>query len=104
MGFRELEQQELQDLSKPIANDGSAVYRSRAAIEEISGIPVLSDFGQMREANLTNNDWTMPDLYRAPEVLLGLPWSFPVDIWSLGVMVRIFLPRSREALIVASDT
>ncbi|KAI5357810.1 Putative protein kinase [Septoria linicola] len=28
----------------------------------------------------------MSGIYRAPEVLLGLPWSHPVDIWSLGVM------------------
>lgn len=35
----------------------------------------------------------MPDLYRAPEMLLGLPWSFPVDVWSIGVMVCYFSPH-----------
>jgi dual-specificity kinase len=24
--------------------------------------------------------------YRAPEIILGIPWSFPCDIWSLGCM------------------
>ena len=28
-----------------------------------------------------------PNPYRAPEVTLGAPWSYPVDIWNLGVMV-----------------
>ena len=25
--------------------------------------------------------------YRAPEVILGLGWSFPCDIWSVGCIV-----------------
>jgi len=25
--------------------------------------------------------------YRAPEVILGLPWSFPSDVWSIGCML-----------------
>ena len=25
--------------------------------------------------------------YRAPEVILGLPWSYPSDIWSVGCIV-----------------
>ena len=28
-----------------------------------------------------------PDSYRAPEVLLGVGWSYSADIWNLGVMV-----------------
>lgn len=54
---------------------------------ELSGIPILTDFGQMRLAEPINNDWWMSDSYRAPEVLLKLPWGFPVDVWSVGVMV-----------------
>lgn len=30
-----------------------------------------------------------PPLYKAPEVLLGIPWSYSVDIWNLGVLVSI---------------
>lgn len=29
----------------------------------------------------------MPDLYRAPEILLGLPWDNRIDIWALGLTV-----------------
>ncbi len=67
--------------------DGVPLYRSRAAMVELSGIPILTDFGQMRLAEPMNNDWWMSDSYRAPEVLLKLPWAFPVDVWSVGVMV-----------------
>jgi serine/threonine protein kinase len=28
-----------------------------------------------------------PDQYRAPEVILGCPWSFSADIWNIGVLV-----------------
>lgn len=89
--FKNLEEQESQDPSTPIMNAGVPVYRSRAAIVELSGIPILTDFGQMRSAEPMNTDWWMSDPYRAPEVLLKLAWAFPVDVWSVGVMV------SREA-------
>lgn len=55
---------------------------------ELSGHPWLTNFGQMRVVEgRINQDWWMSDLYRAPEVLLQLPWGYPVDIWSIGVMV-----------------
>ncbi|OAL34541.1 hypothetical protein AYO20_06171 [Fonsecaea nubica] len=83
--FKDIEDQESQDPSTPIMNDGVPVYRSRAMVE-LSGIPILTDFGQMRLAEPMNNDWWMSDPYRAPEVLLKLPWAFPVDVWSVGIM------------------
>lgn len=35
----------------------------------------------------------MSDLYKAPEVLLGLPWEYPVDVFSIGVMVSTSTPK-----------
>ena len=84
--FKEVGEQEFQDPSTPIVSQGVLIYRSRATTLELSGIPILTDFGQMRPSEPANRDWWMSDLYRAPEVLLQLPWSFPVDIWSIGVM------------------
>lgn len=88
--LKDIEDQESRDPSVPIITiDGAApVYRSRETKLELSGLPVLADFGQMRLAEgQTNQGWWMSDLYRAPEVLLGLPWEYPVDAWSIGVMV-----------------
>ncbi|CRK42799.1 hypothetical protein BN1723_005422 [Verticillium longisporum] len=31
----------------------------------------------------------MPIMYRAPETLLHMPWSYPVDIWSVGLTLHI---------------
>jgi serine/threonine-protein kinase SRPK3 len=87
INFKDIEDQESQDPSVPIMSNGAPIYKSRSTMLELSGIPVLTDFGQMRLAEPMNKDWWMSDLYRAPEVLLKLPWGFPVDVWSVGVMV-----------------
>ncbi|RAK97316.1 protein kinase [Aspergillus ibericus CBS 121593] len=84
--LKDTEDEESQDPSTPIMSQGAPIYRSRTPMLELSGIPILTDFGQVRPAEPGNHDWWMSDLYRAPEVLLQLPWSFPVDIWSIGVM------------------
>ena len=100
VGFKDVEDQGQQDPSVPVMSDGAPVYKSRTTLLELSGIPVLTDFGQMRLEHPMNKDWWMSDFYRAPEVLLKLPWSFPVDLWSVGVMVsgqgKIF-----EAFLIA---
>lgn len=28
----------------------------------------------------------MPNVYRAPEVILGLPWGYLVDVWGFGMV------------------
>ena len=64
------------------------IYLSRAMKCRTHGHPVLSDFGEARfgRAKYTGN--IQPAPYRAPEVILGMPWDEKVDIWSLGTMVR----------------
>ncbi|KAH8429436.1 uncharacterized protein LDX57_007099 [Aspergillus melleus] len=86
--FKDIEDQELQDPSIPIISDsGVPIYPSREPFLELGGIPVLTDFGHLRDDDgRINQDWIMPDLYRAPEVLLQIPWTFQVDMWSVGVM------------------
>ncbi|KAK6826694.1 hypothetical protein RU639_004750 [Aspergillus parasiticus] len=72
--LKDVEQRETENPSTPITT-------------ELSGYPWLTDFGQMRVVEgRINQDWWMSDLHRAPEVLLQLPWGYPVDIWSIGVM------------------
>jgi len=36
-------------------------------------------------------DEVQPLVLRAPEVILGHPWSTPIDIWSVGCLVIIIL-------------
>ncbi|KAE8320134.1 kinase-like domain-containing protein [Aspergillus transmontanensis] len=86
--LKDIEGQEAQDPSIPIISDsGVPVYPSREPFLELGGIPMLTDFGQLRDDDgRINQDWIMPDLYRAPEALLQIPWTFQVDMWSVGVM------------------
>ena len=87
--FRSIEEQESQEPSQPQETERGPIYPSRTAVSVVSGIPILTDFGKMRFADPVNKGWCMPDLYRAPEVLLKLPWDYPVDLWSVGIMVSM---------------
>lgn len=33
-------------------------------------------------------EWIQPQMLRAPEVILGAPWDWRVDIWNMGALVR----------------
>ncbi|GIJ81647.1 hypothetical protein Asppvi_000146 [Aspergillus pseudoviridinutans] len=50
------------------------------------GRPVLCDFGQARVGSSTYCGDIQPYIYRAPEVVLRMPWDEKVDIWNLGVL------------------
>ncbi|KAF2150845.1 protein kinase [Myriangium duriaei CBS 260.36] len=52
-----------------------------------AGLPAISDLSEARFGDFENIDDIMPDVYRAPEVILGLNWSYPVDIWALGMVI-----------------
>lgn len=55
------------------------------------GTPVLCDFGAARDGNAENTDDIQPEIYRAPEVVLAMPWSYSVDIWNVGVLVSFLI-------------
>ena len=48
---------------------------------------VLCDFGDAQFGGGKYCGDVMPDLYRAPEIVLGIPWDEKIDIWSVGLMV-----------------
>lgn len=104
--LKDVEDQESRSPSLPITSTvhgamSTIVYQSKPTMLELSGHPILADFGQMRLIEgCVNQDWWMSDLYRAPEVLLQLPWGFPVDIWAIGVMVS----RAHRCGLHASKT
>lgn len=64
------------------------IYVSRP-ISLTKSAPSLCDLSEARLGDLQNTDLVMPDVYRAPEVVLGLPWSYPVDIWGFAMTVRV---------------
>lgn len=51
------------------------------------GEPVLCDFGNAVYGTNIKDDDAYPDVYRCPEVMLQLPWSYSADIWNVGAMV-----------------
>ena len=54
------------------------------------GTPVLCDLGEARLGIDQQQGDIMPDVYRAPEVILGMTWDYKVDIWNVGILVRRF--------------
>jgi serine/threonine-protein kinase SRPK3 len=62
------------------------VYESRP-LRPSFGDPVLCDFSEARLGNEGHDDDVMPDIYRAPEIILGMKWDAKIDIWNVGVMV-----------------
>lgn len=52
-----------------------------------SGRPVLCDFGEARYGQTSYSDDIQPYVYRAPEILLDVPWAYEVDVWNVGVFV-----------------
>ncbi|PGH07918.1 CMGC/SRPK protein kinase [Helicocarpus griseus UAMH5409] len=51
-----------------------------------NGIPLLSDFGEARFGDEEHNEDIMPNVYRAPEVILKMNWDYKVDIWSVAMV------------------
>ncbi|KAI9666019.1 MAG: hypothetical protein M1821_003954 [Bathelium mastoideum] len=78
------------------------IYLSRP-VPFSSGAPALSDLSEARFGELKHTEDIMPDVYRAPEVVLGISWGYPVDIWSLGMVIwelfegtRLFPARNAD--------
>ncbi|KAH8429524.1 putative protein kinase [Aspergillus melleus] len=75
----------------PLKVDGDyTVYPSRPFHRKKGwngfGMPLLSDFGEARLGEVYEG-LIQPDIYRAPEVILGLNWTSKVDIWNAGVLI-----------------
>ncbi|KZF26692.1 protein kinase [Xylona heveae TC161] len=78
------------------------IYLSRP-MPLTKGEPSITDLSEARFGDLKHTDRVMPNVYRAPEVILGMPWSYPVDIWGFGMMLwdlfqpkRLFSPKDTE--------
>jgi len=56
-------------------------------ILEDPGASVIIDFGDSQIGASPFVGEVLPDLYRFPEIIPGIPWGEKIDIWSLGLMV-----------------
>jgi len=54
-------------------------------------LPKVADFGLAHQGDKQTpfRHPIQPPLYHAPEVLLGVPWSYSADVWNLCVLVSI---------------
>ncbi len=69
--------------------EGRVIHTSRRLVPPIYQYaePILSDFGEARFGKYDATVTIQPSPYRAPEVLLGIPFTPMVDVWNIGVMV-----------------
>jgi serine/threonine protein kinase len=66
-------------------------HNNFGALKSYWMLPKIADFGlaQRGDGERSLRHSIQPALYHAPEVLLGVPWSYSADIWNLGVLVSI---------------
>ncbi|KAG6151113.1 hypothetical protein E4U11_008007 [Claviceps purpurea] len=84
------EQEELDNPCPRKEAGGRTVYESRLLqAPKNLGAPVLCDFGSaMRlDDGIPRLGDIQPITYRAPEVILEIPWTSSVDIWNVGCMI-----------------
>ena len=62
------------------------IYKTLGLIPR-GGLPVLADFGEARLSDKEHHDDIMPNVYRAPEVILRSSWGYKVDIWNVAMVV-----------------
>ncbi|EGP91784.1 unnamed protein product [Zymoseptoria tritici ST99CH_3D7] len=84
---------EAEELNKPSPRkevDGSIIYQTRRlGMPRNFGAPVLCDFGSAvpLDDGREHLEDIQPDVYRAPEVILDIPWTYSVDIWNVGCII-----------------
>ncbi|KAI1905611.1 hypothetical protein LOZ52_006768 [Ophidiomyces ophidiicola] len=83
------------------------IYMSRR-IPLTPRFPSITDFGEARIMSSGKLPWedVMPDVYRAPEIILRMPWDEKVDMWSIGLVCwdlvtgrTLFRGRNSEKLL-----
>ncbi|PWY95405.1 kinase-like protein [Aspergillus sclerotioniger CBS 115572] len=89
--FRQWDEDEQREPSPRKVDGGYIVYQSRLFRREKGwnggfGMPVLCDFGEARMGD-EHDGLIQPDIYRAPEVVLGMRWTEKVDIWNVGALI-----------------
>ncbi|KAL3495112.1 kinase-like protein [Aspergillus germanicus] len=108
--FKELEEAESNfPVPRKRVSDTRTIYLSRVMrIKE--GPMLLSDYDEARIGPGPHGGDIMPLEYRSPETLLYVGWSYPVDIWSVGLTAwdllgnkRLFTTRGTDGGVYDSD-
>ncbi|OJD11042.1 CMGC/SRPK protein kinase [Emergomyces pasteurianus Ep9510] len=85
---KELDTKEIAESSFYRSVNGYNLYKSaNFGIPTRFGRPILCDFSLARNGQVEHCHDIQPDPYRAPEVILEMPWGYAVDIWNVGVMI-----------------
>jgi serine/threonine protein kinase len=72
--------------------DGVCPYLDRSDCSEESPTIKVVDFGSACHERHTVFTYIQSRFYRSPEVMLGLPYSTAIDMWSVGcIAVELFL-------------
>ncbi|EAL86534.1 protein kinase, putative [Aspergillus fumigatus Af293] len=99
--FQAIEEKEYTDpVPRKQVSPTRIIYLSRL-MRPKEGPMLLSDFGEARIGREPHGGDIMPLEYRAPETLLYVGWSYPVDIWSVGLTAWDLLEPKR--LFTARD-
>ncbi|KAF7169144.1 hypothetical protein CNMCM5623_001931 [Aspergillus felis] len=80
---------ETAELEAPVPRktlEDRTIYISRS-LPISYGTPVLCDLGEARLGTDQQQGDIMPDIYRAPEVILDMTWNYKVDIWNVGMVI-----------------
>jgi serine/threonine protein kinase len=79
------------ELATPSARkvvNGHTIYRSRQfELPQQFGDVVLGDLGSAVKGDERRNHDAQPQVYRSPETMLKVDWSYRVDIWNVGCMI-----------------
>ena len=84
--FAKYEQQQIRDPVPRKELPDRTIYTSRS-VPLTKGRPAISDLSEARFGDAEHSDLIMPNVYRAPEVILDVPWSYPVDRWAFAMVV-----------------
>lgn len=88
--FAKFEQDELQNPCPRKVLPDRTIYTSRdLGMPRQVGAPVLCDFGSAVSGEMEHLEDVQPNVYRAPEVILEVPWTYDIDIWNVGCMVSL---------------
>ncbi|WPH04301.1 CDK4/6, putative [Acrodontium crateriforme] len=86
--LKEFESRERSDPSLRKVDGQRIIYESRGfMLPSKMGRPILCDFGEARYGPPPFVDDIQPYIYRAPEVILDIPWGVQTDVWNLGVLI-----------------